>query len=365
MIETKPNILLLDDEEPIVQGLKRMLIIHGYRPLTATKPKDAIDILENNDIFILICDQRMPEMTGLEVMQYAKKHFPNVVRILLTGFADMDSTITAINEGLIFRYIKKPWEEHEIIDAIEDGYSYREELIENEYIINNFHLEEEMWKSTFSDLSQMLKSMDEEKKAAELMFLRAQINPHFLYNTLNIFISLARTNIDDAVILLHNYIDYLRKSFDVKDLNQLVPIGEEIDLLNLYLELEKVRLGDMIDICFDIDDGMDINVPALVLQPIVENSIKHGKWNPEKRGIIEVTIKTEGNLVVFKVKDNGAGMDKEKLLAVLNDKHTNGVGLKNIDKRLKNLYGKGLNIASEPGSWIEITWSIPIPKESL
>lgn len=156
MIESEANILILDDEELVIHGLNRTLKTHGYHALTTTKPEKAMDIMMNHNIGVFICDQRMPEMMGNDVLQYAKTHFPDMVRILLTGYSDLNSTISAINNGLIFRYIAKPWKDSEIIDAIKEAYAYREEKIKKDYIITNFHLEKEMWKETFDELQLIL-----------------------------------------------------------------------------------------------------------------------------------------------------------------------------------------------------------------
>ncbi len=147
------KILLVDDEELMVQGLNRILRIHGYRPLFTTKPKEAIELMESNDISVLICDQRMPDMSGNKVLQHAKEHCPHMVRILLTGYSDMKSTIEAINSGLIFRYLAKPVDEEELVQAIQDAFLQRDEKIKQEIILNNYTLEQESWQKTLEELN--------------------------------------------------------------------------------------------------------------------------------------------------------------------------------------------------------------------
>lgn len=157
------EILLVDDEEAILKALRRTLNFHGYSPLVTTNPKKALEIIKDRNIGILICDQRMPEMLGNEVLLHAKKKFPSIVRILITGFSDMQCTIAAINDGEIFRYITKPWKDDDVIHVIKDAFEYRRDSLKKEYIINHVLSEKEEWKRTTERLSL---SLDHSMKGA-------------------------------------------------------------------------------------------------------------------------------------------------------------------------------------------------------
>lgn len=204
-----------------------------------------------------------------------------------------------------------------------------------------------------------IKYFYDDKAAAELSFLQSQIKPHFLYNALNTFISISYYNIEKARELLYNFSNYLRRSFDFKDLSQLVPLKNEVELARAYLEIEKARFEERIEAVFDLPDDLEARVPMLVLQPIVENAVVHGILPKDEGGRIEICIRRENSALSFKVKDNGIGMNPEKKDNIFKREFGSGVGLSNIDNRLKKLYGKGLQINSIPGIGTEITWYVP------
>lgn len=198
------------------------------------------------------------------------------------------------------------------------------------------------------------------KTAAELSFLQAQIKPHFLYNAINTFISISRYDTEQARELLSSFSNYLRRSFDFKDLSQFVPLKSEIELAKAYVRIEKARFEERLEVYFDACDDLEVKVPMLVLQPVIENAVNHGVLPKPEGGRIEVLIKMEGKLLKFCVKDNGVGMDLEKSTDVLKRGFGSGVGLSNINSRLRKLFGKGLQIKSKPGVGTEVTWCIPI-----
>lgn len=156
MKDENARILLVDDEEPAIQGIRRILMLHGYQPLSTTKPKLAIEIMKTNDIGVLICDQRMPDMSGNEVLQFAKSYNPDIVSILLTGYSDMTSTIEAINNGLIFRYISKPVNETDLMQAIDDAYAQRKEKKKKDAMLYSLSIEHDAMRKTLSELNSII-----------------------------------------------------------------------------------------------------------------------------------------------------------------------------------------------------------------
>lgn len=202
----------------------------------------------------------------------------------------------------------------------------------------------------------------EQKTAAELSFLQAQIKPHFLYNALNTFISISHYDVAQSRSLLINFSNYLRRSFDFKDLSQFVPLGNEIEFVRAYIDIEKAQFEERLEVNFEVCDDTEVKVPILMIQPLVENAVIHGVLPKTEGGRIDVSIKRDGKMLTFTVKDNGVGMEPEKLRSALKRNFGSGVGLSNIDSRLKKLYGKGLQIKSSPGMGTEITWCILISK---
>lgn len=211
-----------------------------------------------------------------------------------------------------------------------------------------------------------IRQSSEDKNAAELIFLQAQIKPHFLYNALNTIVSVSRYDTDEARNLLLNLSNYLRRSFDFRDLSQTVPLKHEVELAEAYVNIEKSRFEERLDVNFEICDELEMGVPILVLQPIIENAVNHGVLPKAEGGKIDITIRKEGASICFSVKDDGVGIEKNAKVNENNGnkrKYGSGVGLSNVNKRLIKLYGKGLKIKSEPGLGTEITWSIPIDRK--
>ena len=115
------TVLCVDDELDILQSMKRLLHKKDYHLLLATSGAKALELLQQNDVHLIITDMRMPSMSGAELLEKIATSYPDTYRILLTGFADMESTVNAINKGKIHRYLQKPWDNDELISAIEEG----------------------------------------------------------------------------------------------------------------------------------------------------------------------------------------------------------------------------------------------------
>lgn len=207
--------------------------------------------------------------------------------------------------------------------------------------------------------AQRIKLFHEQKTAAELQFLQAQIKPHFLYNALNTVISISRYDIEQSRILLADFSKYLRRSFDFEDLSQFVPLRHEIELAQAYTAIEKARFEERLEVVFNIPDNLEIRVPVLILQPLIENAVIHGILPKSEGGKIQVSITEKENGYVFTVKDNGVGMNPIILSLKKDSELKKSVGLHNIDKRLKNIFGSGLEITSTPEVGTQISWFVP------
>ncbi|MBS4536570.1 sensor histidine kinase [Clostridium sp. D2Q-14] len=197
---------------------------------------------------------------------------------------------------------------------------------------------------------------------AELTALQAQINPHFLFNAINTIVSLIRTQPDKARELLLHLGFYFRKNLYKSE--DLVDLETELEHLKSYLEIEKARFGDKLDIKFNIENCLQIKVPPLIIQPIVENSIKHGIMEKLDGGVIEIDVYGKEKNIEICIKDNGEGIEKQKIEKLLEDNNKiESMGLKNVHKRIQLIYGDnyGLNIQSKrnKGTIVIIT----IPKE--
>ncbi len=126
-----PTLLFVDDEENIVSALKRVLRRDGYRILTANSGARGLELLEGNDVDVIVSDQRMPNMTGVEFLRHAKDTYPETVRIVLSGSTELSSITAAINEGAIYKFLTKPWDDSLLRTQIRDAFCHKSMADEN------------------------------------------------------------------------------------------------------------------------------------------------------------------------------------------------------------------------------------------
>lgn len=127
----KPVILFVDDEENILSSLVRLFRKEDYDLLTATSGADGIKIVESKDISLVISDHRMPGMTGVDFLAGVKDISPDTIRIMLTGYADLEAAISAINKGEVYRFISKPWNDDELKLTVRQSLDYRDLVLKN------------------------------------------------------------------------------------------------------------------------------------------------------------------------------------------------------------------------------------------
>ncbi|NFS03174.1 histidine kinase [Clostridium botulinum] len=182
-----------------------------------------------------------------------------------------------------------------------------------------------------------LYELAQEVSKAELKMLRNQIHPHFLFNTLNTIASFCRTDPIKARELILNLSNYFRQTLKRQD--EKIILKDEIEFLESYLAIEKARFGERLNIDINIpEELLDAKVPVFVLQPIIENSMKHGILIKPQGGEVIITAIDEKDKIKFVIKDTGVGMDKNTLSYVVES--WPGIGLSNVNKRLKLLYGE-------------------------
>ena len=179
---------------------------------------------------------------------------------------------------------------------------------------------------------------------AEIKALQAQINPHFLFNALNTIISFIRINPSRARELIINLSTYLRYNLEVGE--KPVDIYRELEQVKAYIEIEKARFGEKLHIAYNIEDNLDVNIPSLIIQPIVENSIKHGILEGKGYGTVTIGIQkgSDGDIMIA-IEDDGVGISEEIIKKVYEGKmEENRIGMSNVHNRLKYIYGEGLII---------------------
>lgn len=207
-----------------------------------------------------------------------------------------------------------------------------------------------------------IKKYEKQKRVAELSFLQAQINPHFLYNTLSgirFLISMNKT--EQAEEMLYRFTKLLRSILPKS--SEMIRLEDEIENIKNYVELQKMRYPDCFEITYEIDDEInDFNVPSFILQPIVENAILYSMEKENNKGRISLAgYKTQEGIRII-INDNGIGMSKDKVESVLKkEASVNRVGVINVHERIVLNYGinYGLEIDSIEGRGTKVTFILP------
>ena len=205
-----------------------------------------------------------------------------------------------------------------------------------------------------------------QKRKSEMKALQAQINPHFLYNTLDSIIWMSEAGENDQVVLMTSALAKLLRQSISNDREQIT-VAEEIDYVRSYLTIQKMRYKDKLEYTIDVEERiLDVRIIKFVLQPLVENAIYHGLKYKETKGNLDIRGYRRGNRVCLVVADDGAGMEESELEHILEKKEkktkSNGVGVYNVQKRLQLYYGPeyGISYISRKGEGTVATVTIPL-----
>lgn len=193
---------------------------------------------------------------------------------------------------------------------------------------------------------------------AELQSLKMQLHPHFLFNTLHSISALLHSDVEAARRMLVRLGDFLRFTLENAG-TQEVSVQQEMEFLKGYLEIERIRFQDRLTISIDVEpQALDIKVPNLILQPIVENAIRHGIAPRSTPGLIEICVKREKSMLRIEVRDNGPGLPVNHSCIKL---FKGGVGLANTRARLQQLYGAAhrFELENNPAGGLTVTLEVP------
>lgn len=202
---------------------------------------------------------------------------------------------------------------------------------------------------------------------AEIKALQAQINPHFLFNAISTIISHTRTEPETASFLLVKLAEFFRKN--ISPSAPQVPLSVEIEHCEAYIAIEKARFEERLTIAYQVDeDALMCHIPSLILQPLVENSVRHGILSREEGGVVEISAKRSESHLTVAVRDNGVGIPAERVDTLLSEPPAEtgsgglGMALRNVNSRLCALYGKesALKIESKAGEGTTVLFRVPV-----
>ena len=196
---------------------------------------------------------------------------------------------------------------------------------------------------------------------AEVRALRAQISPHFIYNSLNAIASFVRTDPDRARELLLEFADFTRYTF--RRSGDFTTLADELRAINGYLLLERARFGERLNVTLRVaPEVLAVSMPFLCLQPLVENAVRHGLETKDGQGTVTILAEDAGAHCLISVEDDGVGMAPERVREALSgEPGSDHVGLGNVDERLRTIFGDayGLTVATAPGAGTKVSFNVP------
>ena len=339
--DTEFTVLVVDDEVSNIKVIENIFLKENYKIITAFSGEEALKkIKEKRKVDIVLLDVMMPKMSGFEVCRKLRENYSiiDLPVILITAKNTSEDVLTGFEVGAN-DYITKPFYGQELRARV----------------------------ATYIQLKRLLT----QTIASEIAFLQAQIKPHFLYNAISSIIALCYSDSKSAAELLTHLSNYLRRCFDFNNKTTFVSIEKELELVHHYVEIEKTRFGEELQVEFIIDDKiLYYQIIPFSIQPLVENAIRHGVMKREDGGTVKIILSEKDNEINVSVEDDGVGMSQNIIQSILNkkndftgyfsDKESTGVGISNINNRLIKFYGEGLCIESKEGESTKVYFRIPI-----
>lgn len=323
----KPSILYVDDEQQNLTAFKasfrKEFVVH-----LAQSGEEALQLLQQHAVQLIIADQRMPGMTGVQLFERILPDFPDPVRMVLTGYSDVQAIIDAINKGQVYYYITKPWKHEELRLILQKA------------------LEAYQLKSENRDLQAEKKELQleaERQKRANLLSqfetLKNQVNPHFLFNSLNVLLDLVHDDPNLAEDFIVKLTKVYRYVLDLKDQDS-VELAEELNFIKSYLFLHQIRFGNRLQLYVQVPEAEHYRrLPPLTLQLLVENAIKHNVIGKEQGLTIELWVE-DGWFVV-----RNTYQPRQEV-------HSTGIGQENLRQRYRYLGAPEPRFGVEGGHYL-------------
>ncbi len=324
----KYTILIVDDEHTNLKILLNLLHSWDYTVIAVDNGPDALNTIKHEVVDLMILDLMMPSMSGYEVCELVRReyHLVELPILILTAAGQMHDLIASFQAGAN-DFLRKPLEQEEVKARIESLLATK---VSAEHAIHD-----------------------------GLSYYYAQITPHFLYNTLNTIISLSYIDEVKTREALEHLAIYFRAKLDFYRHHTLIPLESELELVQSYLAIEKMRFGERLKIHYDIDESITAMLPAMTIQPLVENAVEHGISKKASGGNLCISVQRDGEAgLKIIIEDDGLGMSEEKKKAIFRQQH-HGLGLANTIKKLKIMKQTQLSIESHEGMGTRIIIILP------
>lgn len=327
----KAKVIVIDDDPVNLRVIEVVLAQEFYEVTTVLSASEALEQLETTEYDLIISDVMMPYMSGFELTKEVRKRFTmSELPILLLTSRDRINDIKHGFDVGANDYVTKP------IDAVE-------------------------LKSRVKALTDVARAA-RESLYLESAFLQAQIQPHFIFNAINSIMALSEIDTKRMQKLLEAFSEVLRSKFQFKDMKQFIPLQQELLLIEAYLYIEQVRFGDRMNVVWEVDDNINVKIPPITIQPLVENAVLHGVTSKSGGGTITIKVSRKESHIEISVADDGPGIPEHIRKRIENNKRAgdSGVGIYNTNLRLIRSFGKGLHIESEEGQGTKISFDIPV-----
>ena len=356
----KELILYVDDEEKHLDSFK-ILFRKDYDILVAKSAHEGLKMLEDNDVRLVITDQRMPNMTGVEFLEQIANLYPEITRIILTGYSDVEAIISAINKGRVFRYITKPWDKDELKETIDFALEAYRLKSENRQLISQL-------KKTNKELDELVYRSSHDLRAplASILGLINLAKKEDQLDKIQEYLELQEKSVMRLDGLLKEIIQFSRNTHlsvrgDNIDFDALVQ--ECLHIHDYFIGSQEIEKSYKVDQpCEFIGDKYRIEI---ILNNLISNAIRYGNLRQDCPRL-EVEVKVDKNEVKICVSDNGIGIDpslKEDIFKMFykgSDESVggSGLGLFIVRETIEKLNGD-IFLESEPGKGSSFIVKIP------
>lgn len=351
------KILYVDDENRNLTAFKASFR-RSYDIFTASSAAEGAELLKEHPVHIIIADQRMPQITGVEFFQSIRKTYPNAVRILLTGYTDVNIIVDAINKGEIFRFINKPWNEFEMHNAIKNAYelyTVRTQLYQKvEELEKSNHELNRLVYSTSHDLRSPLASI-----ISIINLAKIDASPEDYVNYFNM-IEVCATRMDTFILKIIEYYKSVRVNdeFTFVDFKQMMQ--EAVDLCSI----QNIKISFKQNISQPVPFRTDYFRLSVVLNNLMSNAVKYQKPS-EPNPTISIKVNVNPSYATIIIEDNGIGIQQQNLENIFqmffrSTKNATGlgIGLYIVQEAVMRLGGK-IDVKSEYGVGTAFHLQIP------